>query len=463
MKKLTLVVLALLLALPLFAGELDNAVFKISGDAKTIFGIDLMSMATGFENKLTAKLQLDFGPESDNIVKNGSEEGAIYGEIKFDEINVFTREINNTDDNDADLEMDIDLEYAKIIGPNWWVSVKGPDDSIDYENGVQNGIFGLADPMEADRWDGQPDNLVVDNGGNAGIDAGIMIPDIAEIGLGVFSLTDYKATGDDKNGYGVEVSLSLKAVENLTFDLSAVMGFNTGAAAGATDTRDDIGFGALLKYAIKVNDDITITPEIGADIAMRDDDTMAMAIGNGLKITLPGSEITKTEDFFGKDDDDDNAANWGWDDGVNSGINVGWCYYMPSGTGAVAQLGLQAHVGLSMIEGLEVAIGFESADLMNNGDMAIGALLRYTAGSFVPYAGVFNYMDNDDVLTTGATGWSESVAGDDNIMIAQAGFALNNIVPLTNIMLDWASGDLTAEAGQEADLGIVRATVQVKY
>ena len=457
MKKLTLVVLALLLALPLFAGELDNAVFKISGDAKTIFGIDLMSMATGFENKLTAKLRLDFGPDSDNIVKSGSEEGEVYGEIKFDEINVFTREINNTDDNDADLEMDIDLEYAKIIGPNWWVSVKGPDDSIDYENGVQNGIFGLADPMEADRWDGQPDNLVVDNGGNAGIDAGIMIPDIAEIGLGVFSLTDYKATGDDKNGYGVEVSLSLKAVENLTFDLSAVMGFNTGAAAGATDTRDDIGFGALLKYAIKVNDDITITPEIGADIAMRDDDTMAMAIGNGLKITLPGSEITKTEDFFGKDDDDDNAANWGWDDGVNSGITVGWSYYMPAGVDVngdnnAALLNFQAHVGLSMIEGLEVALGFESADLLNNGDMGFAALLRYTAGSFVPYAALYNLMDN------------EANGGSDGVMIAMAGLAMNNIVPLTNVMVDWASGNLTADdVGDEADLGIVRVTVQVKY
>jgi hypothetical protein len=361
--------------------------------------------------------------------------------------------------------MDIDLEYAKIIGPNWWISVKGPDDSIDYENGVQNGIFGLADPMEADRWDGQPDNLVVDQGASGGIDAGLMIGDIAEIGLGLFSLTDYKATGDDKNGYGVEVSLSLKAVENLTLDLSVLAGFGTGVTAPATSTEDDIGFGAKLAYALKINDDITITPEIGADIAMRDDDTMAMAIGNGLKITLPGSEITKTEDFFGKDDDDDNAANWGWDDGVNSGITVGWSYYMPSGAGAVAELGLQAHIGLSMIEGLEVAIGFESADLLNNGDMAIGALLRYTAGSFVPYLGVFNYMDNDDVLTTGATGWSESAAGDDNIMIAQAGFALNNIVPLTNIMLDWASGDLSAgdDGGADPDLGIVRATVQVKY
>jgi hypothetical protein len=386
---------------------------------------------------------LDFKPEA-TAMMSGSEEASVYGEIKFDEISVYTRKIDNTDDNDADLEMDIDLEYAKIVGPNWWISVKAQDDNIDYENAIQNGIIGVAAA-----WDGQMDNVGNNLDSTGGFEAGLSIPDIASIELSAFSLTSWTAAEDnpDKNAYGIKAEVILSAIPGLTLKAAVNTGFNAGAA---TTLNDDLGFGGLLSYALAVSDDITITPEIGVDVKMLDAGGMNMAIGNGLKITLPGSEITAAEDAIQEYTHYDNVAATGdsftsvaWDDGVNSGLTLGWSYFMPEG--GDAQLGLQAHLGLSMIENLEVAAAVEMTDLLaTTNDTGIAAFLKYTAGNIVPRAGVFMLMDD---------------AGADK-MVVEAGLAINNVVPLTSILIDWNSGNLQAA---EADLGLLSIAVQVDY
>jgi len=424
MKKLALVLLALAITLPLAAGDVDNAALSISGDATTTFGINLDTNATGFTNTLNAKLRLDFGLEK-TATGSGMDMGPIYGEILFDEINIRTQQDNNADNNDIALEMDIDLEYAKIIGPMWWVSVKSQDDKIDYENATQNGIIGIAAP-----WDGQMDHVSNDLTSSGGFEAGVDFG-VAAIELSLFSLTDWMDTTADDNAYGIKAEVILSAIDNLTVKAAINTGFG---ASAATTLNDDLGFGGLVSYKIGVNDDISITPEVGVDIHMLDAGGMDMAIGNGVKITLPGDELTKAEDLI-VDLNDNSLA---WDDGVNSGLTVGWSYYMPNVGNAA--FGLQAELGVSMIENLNLIAGFEAADLLNDGAMGLALWADYTVGVAMPYFGMFYEVDGRTILN--------------------AGVELNDIFPHVSFAARYVSGDLAAATPVK---GVAKLEAKVSY
>jgi hypothetical protein len=410
----------------------------ISGDCSLTWGVDLESFATGFQNALNAKLQLDFKLEA-TTTHSGSEDGAIYGEIKFDEISIKTKQINNVDDNDADIEMDIDLEYAKIMGSNWWVSIKGPDTGIDYENAMQNGIIGIAAA-----WDGQMDRVSNTIASSGGFEAGFSVPDVVGLEVSLFSLTDW-ASATDENAYGFKVSAALLAVEGLTFEAALNMGFLTDAG---TALNDNLGVGAKAGYTLAVGD-ISIVPEVAVDMKALDAGGMDIAIGNGLKVSLGGSEVTKAEDGV----KDDAGVSWAWDDGVNCGLTLGWDVYIPGTAGVDPSVGLQAHFGLGMIENLQAAVGFEISDVLSDArNMGFAVYGRYDAGVVVPYAGMFMRFDN------------EVNGGADEAMIANAGVAVPNFIPLTSLYVDWNSGQLSADdAGEDADLGILKVKVTIAY
>jgi len=475
MKKITLALLVFCLALPVFAGDADAATVELNGSAETTFGVDLESQATGFTNTVTAEIQFHLNFPT-TAAKDGSDTSAIYGEILLDEI--LLDSVQSVDSSVVYWDVDIAVDHAKIWGPNWWVSVLGPDATIDYENALQNGIIGIAAA-----WDGQMDSVsnVVANSG--GFEAGFSLPDIASIEVSLFSLTDWTTTSENaKNAYGFKTSVALNAVENLTLEAAVNMGFGSDltepvAAVDATygwlddmntpaDLTDDVvladdvaitgtpywgiveeataattkalnsavGIGGKLAYALAVGD-ITITPEIAADVKLLDGGGANIAIGNGLRVAMPGSEITAAEDSI----KDDAGTIVAWDDGVNSGLTLGWDVYLPDG--GDTSVGLQAHYGLSSIENLQIAAGFEAADILDDtADMGFAVYGQYTMGDIKPWAGLFMVLDGK--------------------MIANAGVTWSNIVPLTTAYIDWRSGDLAAD---EADLGILKVGVKVAY
>lgn len=416
MKKIALAVLAMCLALPVFAGDVDDATFSVSGNASVTFGVDLESTASGFTNGLAADFVLNFGVPT-TAVSSGMDMGSVYGEIAFKDIRV---ELEENDIVDANIA----LNYAKIMGANWWLAVNGPDVTVDYENALQNGIIGIAAA-----WDGQMDNVNNTIASSGGFEVGLTLPDVAGVELSVFSLTDWTVTSDE-NAYGIKASVDLTAVEGLTFQAAANLGFGTDA--GST-LNDDVGFGAKVAYAIGAGD-ITITPEIGVDVVLVDGGGMDLAIGNGIRLALPGSELTIPEDEI----KDDAGTLLAWDDGVNSGLTLGYSYYMPNV--GVPTFGIQAHYGLSSIENFQLAVGFEAADLLDDtADMGIAAYTQYVAGDFTPWAGMFMIFDGT--------------------MVANAG--LNwNMLPKTTLALDWRSGDLN---GTDPDIGVFQATVKITY
>lgn len=429
MKRITLVLLALCLSLPVFAGDVDGATFTVSGNASVTFGMDLESSATGFTNATAADFVLNFAVPT-TAAKDGMETAPVYGSIAFKDIRA---EIEENDIVDANIA----LNYAKIMGENWWISVVGPDYTIDYENALQNGIIGVAAA-----WDGQMDavsNAVTSTGG---FEAGYTVPELLAVELSLFSMTPWTDTTDEKNAYGVKAEVSVLAVAGLTLKAAFNMGFGT---VEATALNDAMGIGVYLAYAIKAGD-ITITPDVGVDIKMVDDGAN-IGIGNGLRVAMPGAEVTGAEDAIVNDA----GTSVAWDDGVNSGLTLGWDYYMPAvGDGT---LGLQAHYGLSSVANLMLALGFEIDDVMSDAkDMGFAVWGKYTMGNIAPYAGLFMLLDNEDN------------GGSDGSMIANAGVVISNVVPLTTFTLAWNSGELSADdTGEEADLGIVKFTVKVAY
>ena len=466
MKKITIILLALCIALPLFAGDVDEATFTVSGNASVTFGMDLDTSATGFGNGSAADFVLNFKVPA-TALKSGSEDGAFYGEIAFKDIRA---EIEENDIVDANIA----LNYAKIMGPNFWLSVKGPDAAIDYENAVQNGIIGIAAA-----FDGQMDNVSNTIASTGGFEVGVTLPDILAVELSLFSLTDWTSALDTAadNAYGLKTSVALKAVPDLTFEVAANLGFGSdlttpvAAVAAVWDWEDtdddpttapvwteqsaavaattaalnsDVGIGAKLAYAIKLGD-ISITPEIAADIRMVDAGT-DIAIGNGLKIGLGGSEVKGAEDAIAK-----RGTSVAWDDGVNDGLTVGWSYDMPA-VGDAA-LGLQAHFGLGVVDNLQAAVGFEAANIMDTAaSMGLAAYAKYTIGDVAPWAGLYMKLDN------------ETNGGADGSMVASAGLTWSNLLPKTSLTVEWDSGELSADdTGEEADLGLLKLTVKVAY
>jgi hypothetical protein len=421
MKKITLGLLVLCLALPVFAGDADAASVELNGSATTTFGVDLESGATGFQNSITAEIQFHFNIPT-TATKSGMDMGTIYGEILLDEILVDS--VQSADSSTVYWDVDIAVDYAKIYGPNWWLSVLGPDNTVDYENALQNGIIGIAAA-----WDGQMDSVNNTVTSSGGFEAGFSVPDVAGVEVSLFSMTDWTATSDE-NAYGFKASVAVTAVENLTLGAAVNMGFGT--EAGST-LNDAVGIGGQVAYSISAGD-ITIKPDIAADVVLVDDGAN-IAIGNGVTIGLPGSEITAAEDGV-KDDAGNSLA---WDDGVNSGLTLGYSYYMPA-VGDPA-LGLQAHFGLSSIENFQLAVGYEVDDILaDTNTMGIAAYTQYTMGDIKPWAGM--YMEFDGRL------------------FANAGLTWTNIVPLTTFTLDWRSGDLSLA---DPDLGIFKAAVKVAY
>lgn len=424
MKKITLTVLALFIALPLIAGDADNASVELNGSATTTFGVDLESMATGFTNTVTAEIQFHFNIPT-TAAKDGMDMGTIYGEILLDEILVDS--VQSADSSTVYWDVDIAVDHAKIHGPNWWISITGPDAAIDYEKAMQNGIIGVAAA-----WDGQMNSVKNTVTNSGGFEAGFSIPDVASIEVSLFSMTDWTAT-TDKNAYGMKASAAVTAVPGLTFEAATNLGF--GLDTGST-LNDDVGIGGKLAYAIGLGD-ITITPEVAADVHLVTGGA-DIGIGNGLRIAMPGSEITGAEDGI----KDDTGTSVAWDDGVNSGLTLGWDYYMPA-TGD-STLGIQAHYGLSSIENFQLAVGFEADNLMPvapaTTTMGMAIWTKYTMGDVAPWAGFFMIFDGK--------------------MVANAGLTWSNIVPLTTFTLDWRSGDLSLT---DPDLGIVKASVKIAY
>ena len=447
MKKITLALLMLCIALPLMAGDADGAAIDIEGSATTTFGIDLDSGATGMQNSVSAKIEFHLNAPITSSLKSGSEDGGIYGEILLDEIYMDT--VDSGDSVEVYWDTDIAVDYAKIMGPGFWVSLVGPDNSMDFEDSVRDMHLGINST-----YGGGLNAISYAQTSSGGIEGAFTIDGVGSFGASVFSLTDWNDTSDDKNAYGATVEASISAVENLAFNAGFGMGFGTGATSTLNDA---ITAGTSLSYKIMLGETMYIQPVIGFDLLL-DGDAMSYAIGNGLNIGLGGAAIANSDSTisYRTAPGSDAMTEIAFEDDTAAGLGLIWDYYQgpeAAGVTPAGVLDLYAEAALTMIPDMEVAVGFAMDDVLADvSAMGFGTYISYTLGSTFIDVGFVMEMDNE------ADGGTQ-----DGTMVANAGISITDFIPLVDLHIDWWSGNLSADTGEEIDLGLVKVAVTLAY
>jgi len=447
MKKITLALLMLCIALPLMAGDADAAAIDIEGSATTTFGVDLDSGATGMTNTVSAKIEFHLNAPITSSLKSGSEDGDIYGEILLDEIYMDT--VDSADSTTVYWDVDIAVDYAKIMGPGFWIALTGPDNSMDFEDSVRDMHLGINST-----YGGGLNAISYAQSSSGGIEGAYTIDGVGSFGASIFSLTDWNDTSDDKNAYGATVEASITAVPNLALNAGFGMGFGTSATSTLNDA---ITAGTSVSYKIMMGDTMYIQPVIGFDLLL-DGDAMSYAIGNGLNIGIGGSNIANSDSTisYRTAPGSDAMTEVAFEDDTAAGIALIWDYYQGPEAGGVTPAGmldLYAEAGITLIPATEIAFGFAIDDALGDVPaMGLGTYLSYTAGSAFIDAGFVMKMDNE------ADGGSQ-----DGLMVANFGIDVTDFIPLVDLHLDWWSGNLATDTGEEVDLGIIKLAITLAY
>jgi hypothetical protein len=445
MKKITLALLVLFIAVPLMAGDADAASVDLEGNATTTFGMDLDSGATGLKNSVTAKIEFHLNYPETVITSSGSEDGAIYGEIKLDEIYMDT--VDSGDATDVTWDVDVAVDYAKIMGPGFWISLVGPDNSMNLVDSPRDAHLGIVTT-----YGGGMDMLNYAQSSSGGVEGAYTIDGIATIGASFFSMTDWNDTSDDKNAYGATVELSLSAVENLGLDLGFGMGFGADEASTLNDAMTAV---AKLSYKVMLGETMYVQPIVAFDLLM-DGDDMSYEIGNGLLVGLGGSSIANSDStihYRTAAGAGDGLTEVAFEDDTADGIAVMWDYYQAPGDGVDAVLDIYAEAGVTLIPDAQIALGFAMDDAMGEVPaMGFGAYLGYTLGSAYVDVGYVMLMDNE------ADGGSQ-----DGLMVANVGLSITDFIPLVDLHVDWWSGNLSADTGEETDMGVVKVAFDLDW
>lgn len=311
MKKITLALVALLIALPLMAGDADEATLDLEGNVTTTFGADLDEGSTGFQNSVTAKLEFHFNLPTTSL-SSGADSAPIYGEILLDEILLET--VDSGDSSEVYWDVDVAVDYAKIMGPSWWISLVGPDNSMDFEDSIRDEHLGIATS-----YGGGLNAVNHAQASSGGFEGAYTIDGVGTFGASLFSMTDWNDTSDDKNAYGATVEASISAVENLTFNVGAGMVFGQG---DTTTLNDGTTAGAKVGYKLGLGGDLYLEPVIGFDLLI-DEEEMSYAIGNGVTLGIGGSSIANSDStihYRAGSPGDDTLTEVAFDDDTAAGI-----------------------------------------------------------------------------------------------------------------------------------------------
>jgi hypothetical protein len=423
MKKIALVLALILITGFLFAADpAPELAASLSGKASLSFTLDLDTMGTTMTNAAEAKLKVTLVGKDSNT-KAG--EGDIYGEIKIKD---FEAKGENADINANGGSVD----YAKIVGNNWYVKISGTDNKVDFQAMEMKGTLGLFTLNT-----NSVSNAITSTGGFV---LGVTIPDITDITLGVFSMTDVGTlpvpTENENNAYGITAKVDLKAVENLTFKAGVNLGFGT---LDPTALNDDMGFGAAVGYKISLGDDMTLEPTVAIDGVMLDDDTMDLAIGNGLRLGLGGG-------------DTDSGLKKIWGDKVKDGLSVGWDVYLDGTDGVDPVIDIYTSFASdgTLVEGLVLGAGFEAHDLTAADPavpmMALGLFGSYAIDNIVPYAGI--KLDLTEDVENG---------------LLIAGVSIKDLFPKVDLDIDYKSANIETTVDDTNKLGQLTVKATVNY
>jgi hypothetical protein len=456
----------------------DQVEFKIEGNAKVTFGVDLNDpVATGFINETSSNLKIEV------IAEQSDDKGAdapVYGWIKLKD---FKWEVNK----DGSGVSAPDVE-AKIMADPVWVKIhSNPDVKVDKAS-IPVAIAAGVGIVETNA-------LNIDHDSSGGLEIGV---DTDAVNVVVKLVSEFDWIEDDtsedgywvwvdhddndetppepewvdpvpdptdkntENAYAVSGEMSVEAVEGLTLKVmaNAAMNYTTQPA-----NTVPVGLGVGCEYELAISEDITIIPILGFDLLVAGPDDTTYEAGGGVRVKWPGTW-----------DDEKDLKIFGDDTDVFSGLTVGVNYVGYAGAAyedaegnlpdGVINLVVSAYED-SGDDGFFPIIGagasFEIADLTGDVPLMGLALVAYASKDNISgYAGMKNLFRAET-----------EIAGIDVVLQTEsleacAGLEVSDIVPNTSLMIDWVSTELIEleDAGvvtQAADNGILTIAVKIAY
>ena len=360
MKKLSILLIGLLLVTGFaFAQEWSPSI-DVSGSASVAFGVDLNNMATGFQNDASSSLSVELIAEVD--LTTGGDDG-LYGEITLSDVGY-----------SEDGSPGVGGVSAKIV--------ISPIEIIIYS--APGTGFGNVAILDVDGGDLAPALAADDGFDNGGIT--IVIPvDPIEVSIGVLSDGDW--TENHLQDYGATVEATI-SVDPLTIDLGVLYGF--------AQQRD---LGVTANVALSLADVVNgLDAEVGFDGVLAGIEGAELAWEVDAALTLSISEANA--------DDDKANVNLGVSYSEDDDLDLEVGFTEPTGGGLVDAVGASIAVGVN--------------DLTNDvEDMTfdIAVDIDYSANGLTPYAG-FTYQSSDDLITAKAgIGLSSDVTGIDNTQV----------------------------------------------
>ena len=376
MKKLSIVLLALLLV----GGMAFAADITVTGSADLSFGFDLDSNDVGLVGA-TDTSDVDFNITLGSGSASASGEGDVYAVIEGSaDVTVDYQDGEDTPDT-FEIEAEASIDTAKIVGPDWEVSILGMADGLNYAYSFQD--LNADDDVDAD------DSDVAGSFGDGG---GVAVT------YGDYTLgADFYKAGAGAATYALFAETSMELAEGLTVGAGvgvadngvaasvkaayAADGLTVDVAADFADLTGTFDFDASLVAKTMVSDaDVTLNAYYGNDLAVQGIVALAPAT-----VTVTGSTLIGAWDIAAEvaydvndmlavtvDGSFDKASAW------DAGAEV--VYTMDDYTVTVAGgyassnvIDFSAEVAsTTMISGATLSLGYETADF-NTSNGAITA------------------------------------------------------------------------------------------
>lgn len=461
MKKLALlIVLMMVIALTTYAE--GGATVTVTGAVKVQWGMDIDNLTTGFKYVMDG-LQVVMKPpvEKSEAKKTGAEGETVYGEIAMAGLRLEADSGWNgmTNYSSVALIAKWDKLTAKVVlGPLTIQLRDGASTDINYEGDktdsywltnaydylVFSNRYGANDSAQsaalANGWESW-NQIQFNTPGHwykqpidVGVTAKFSVPSMVDLVLDIASYdawdaaAAFDAVADNDNAYCGRFSATVTAVPDLTLALGANFGFGYTAAVAVPTA-----FGGKVGYAVKLAEDMKITPAVATDIILPDsNDTeprTIISVTGGVKAEMFKSTLTAN---VGIDLDSSTlaytiAAVIGAIDGLT--LNAAYEAYDPD-TAAAADDTMAVHVKLGY------AIKIDKITVTPTVQMS---------------------MDNKADL---ATDLADDTAQD---LFAKFQLEIAGLVPNTQFFLNWNSNDLNNTTADIDKMGEFVVTTRIAF
>jgi hypothetical protein len=379
MKKFSIVLLALLLA----GGFAFAEISPMTGSADLSFLYDLDASDVGLDNA-TDTSDVEFSFTLDTASASAQGDADVYAVIEMSgsiDVNIDGTDLNDNDtiaptsaEEGNEIVTDVSIDTAKIVGPDWELSILGMEDALNWATSFQD--LNNDDDVDSDDSDVEG-SFGAGNGFTFTYQDYTVGADYWNPGTGAATYALYAAT-DLELQDGLTVGFAAGYDQN-DLDFSAKAGYATDnltvdVAADVIDVMNALDFDASLTAKTTVSDaEVTINGYYGNDLGAQ-----AIVAYDPITVTVTGSTLVNAWALDAEvevvvDETLTVGANGGFD--VNSAWDAGadvtytqadYVAKLGGGYNSDSELSIEASVeSTTIVDGATLGVSYEGYDILD--------------------------------------------------------------------------------------------------